>query len=140
MKPFFTVNVISLAKVKDIMIKEVITIDEGESVAKACEIMGERHIGSLIVTSQGTPIGIFTERDLLSKIIPKRFKLDEIKVKDHMSTPLTVISPEFDLKEAARIMSQLKIRRLPVIEGEKLVGILTSADIIRALAKAPLEF
>jgi CBS domain-containing protein len=122
------------------MIKEVITIDEGESVAKACEIMGEKHIGSLIVSSHGKPIGIFTERDLLSKIILKRLKLDEIKVKDYMSTPLTVISPEFDLKEAARIMSQLKIRRLPVIEGGKLVGILTSADIIRALAKAPLEF
>ncbi|MEM3382447.1 MAG: CBS domain-containing protein [Nitrososphaerales archaeon] len=131
---------IALVKVKDVMIKEVITIDEGESVAKACEIMGEKHIGSLIVLRQGKPIGIFTERDLLSKIIPKRLKLDEVKIKDYMSTPLTVISSEFDLKEAARIMSQLKIRRLPVIEGEKLVGILTSADIIHALAKAPLEF
>ncbi|MEM3530796.1 MAG: CBS domain-containing protein [Nitrososphaerales archaeon] len=129
-----------MVKVKDVMIKEVITIDEGESVAKACEIMGEKHIGSLIVLRQGKPIGIFTERDLLSKIIPKRLKLDEVKIKDYMSTPLTVISSEFDLKEAARIMSQLKIRRLPVIEGEKLVGILTSADIIHALAKAPLEF
>ncbi|MCP8321803.1 MAG: CBS domain-containing protein, partial [archaeon] len=102
--------------------------------------MGEKHIGSLIVTSQGKPAGIFTERDLLSKIILKRLKLDEIKVKDYMSTPLTFINPEFDLKEAARIMTQLKIRRLPVIKNEKLVGILTSADIIRALAKAPLDF
>ncbi|MEM3437289.1 MAG: CBS domain-containing protein [Nitrososphaerales archaeon] len=129
-----------MVKVKDVMIKEVITIDEEESVAKACEIMGEKHIGSLIVVSQSKPIGIFTERDLLSKIILKRLDLDKIKIKDYMSTPLTVINSEFDLKEAARIMSQLKIRRLPVVEGEKLIGILTSADIVRALAKTPLEF
>ncbi|MEM3539138.1 MAG: CBS domain-containing protein, partial [Nitrososphaerales archaeon] len=100
----------------------------------------EKHIGSLIVVSQSKPIGIFTERDLLSKIILKRLDLDKIKIKDYMSTPLTVINSEFDLKEAARIMSQLKIRRLPVVEGEKLIGILTSADIVRALAKTPLEF
>ncbi len=131
---------IALVKVKDVMVKEVITIDEGESVAKACEIMGKKHIGSLIVISQGKPIGIFTERDLLSKVIPKKLKLDEIKVKDYVSKPLTVISPEFDIKEAARIMTQLKIRRLPVMEEGKLVGILTSPDIVHALAKSPLEF
>jgi len=122
------------------MIKEVITIDGEESVAEACRIMGERHIGSLIVTSQGKPAGIFTERDLLSKVVLKRLKLDEIKVKDYMSSPLTFISPEFDLKEAARIMAQLKIRRLPVMKDEKLVGILTSSDITSALARAPLNF
>ena len=122
------------------MIKEVVTIDGEESVAEACRIMGERHIGSLIVTSQGKPAGIFTERDLLSKVVLKRLKLDEIKVKDYMSSPLTFISPEFDLKEAARIMAQLKIRRLPVMKDEKLVGILTSSDITSALARAPLNF
>ena len=125
---------------KDVMIKEVVTIDGEESVAEACRIMGEKHIGSLIVTSQGKPAGIFTERDLLSKVALKRLKLDEIKVKDYMSAPLTFISPEFDLKEAARIMAQLKIRRLPVIKDEKLIGILTSSDITSALARAPLNF
>lgn len=125
---------------KDVMIKEVVTIDGEESVAEACRIMGEKHIGSLIVTSQGKPAGIFTERDLLSKVALKRLKLDEIKVKDYMSAPLTFINPEFDLKEAARIMAQLKIRRLPVIKDEKLIGILTSSDITSALARAPLNF
>ena len=122
------------------MIKEVITIDGEESVTEACRIMGEKHIGSLIVTSKGKPAGIFTERDLLSKVVLERLKLDEMKVKEYMSTPLTFVSPEFDLKEAARIMTQLKIRRLPVMKDEKLVGILTSSDITSALAKAPLNF
>jgi len=129
-----------LVKVGDVMIKEVITIDGEKSVAETCKIMGEKHIGSLIVTIQGRPAGIFTERDLLSKVVPRRLKLDDIKVKDYMSTPLTFISPEFDLKEAARIMAQLKIRRLPVIKDEKLIGILTSSDITSELAKAPLDF
>ncbi|MGQ9468663.1 MAG: CBS domain-containing protein [Nitrososphaerales archaeon] len=97
---------------KDVMIKEVITMDGEKSVAEACKIMGEKHISSLIATSKDKPVGIFTERDLLSKIILKSLKLDKIKIKDYMSSPLTVINPEFDLKEAARIMKQLKTRRL----------------------------
>jgi len=137
--PPCSIGRIILVKVKDIMIKEVQTIDEGESVEEACRIMGEKRVGSLIVTRQGNPIGIFTERDLLSKIINKKLKLENIKVKDYMSTPLTVIGPEFDLKEAARIMAQLKIRRLPIMKDEKLIGILTSADLTSAIAKAPLD-
>ena len=129
-----------MVKVREAMIKEVLTIDIEENVDNACKIMGEKHIGSLIVTIQGKPIGIFTERDLLSKIILKGLKLEKAKVKDFMSEPLTVINPDFNLKEAARIMTQLNIRRLPVIENEKLIGILTSADITRALANSPLKF
>ncbi|NWG09814.1 MAG: CBS domain-containing protein [Nitrososphaerales archaeon] len=121
------------------MIKKVQTIDEGESVEEACGVMGEKRVGSLIVTRQGNPIGIFTERDLLSKIINKKLKLENIKVKDYMSTPLTVIGPDFDLKEAARIMAKLKIRRLPIMKDEKLIGIITSADLTSAIAKAPLD-
>ncbi|MCP8310163.1 MAG: CBS domain-containing protein [Candidatus Methylarchaceae archaeon HK01M] len=124
---------------REAMIKKVVTIDSEESVAEACKIMGDKRIGSLIVTIQDKPLGIFTERDLLSKIISKGLKLEEIKIRDFMSAPLTVINPDFDLKEAARIMEQLKIRRLPVIEDEKLVGILTSADITRAMADSPLK-
>ncbi|MCP8319038.1 MAG: CBS domain-containing protein [Candidatus Methylarchaceae archaeon HK01B] len=124
---------------REAMIKKVVTIDSEESVAEACKIMGDKRIGSLIVTIQDKPLGIFTERDLLSKIISKGLKLEEIKIRDYMSAPLTVINPDFDLKEAARIMEQLKIRRLPVIEDEKLVGILTSADITRAMAYSPLK-
>ena len=56
-----------------------------------------------------------------------------------MSSPLTVISPDFDIKEAARAMAQLKIRRLPVVKEGKLVGILTSSDITRAMGDATLN-
>ena len=121
------------------MIREVLTIDAEESVAEACRIMGEKHVGSLIVTTQDKPLGIFTERDLLSKIILKRLKLEEIKVKEYMSEPLTVINPDFHLKEVARIMTRLKISRLPVIEDEKLVGIVTSSELIHVMARDPLE-
>ena len=121
------------------MIREVLTIDAEESVAEACRIMGEKHVGSLIVTTRDKPVGIFTERDLLSKIILKRLKLEEIKVKDYMSEPLTVINPEFDLREVAKMMTQLKIRRLPVIEEEKLVGIVTSSDLIHVMGRDPVK-
>jgi CBS domain-containing protein len=128
-----------LIKVRDIMVSPVITVDANTSVEEVCKIMGEKHIGSVVVTEGGKPAGIFTERDLLTKILAKDPNLLKGKVKDFMSSPLTVITPDFELREAARIMTQLKIRRLPVVQEGQLLGIVTSADIIRAIGESPLS-
>lgn len=121
------------------MVDDVVSVDGETSLKKACRIMGERHIGSVVVTRGGKPVGIFTERDLLSKVIPKGVDLGKSRVGDYMSTPLTIIRSDYELKEAARAMSQLRVRRLPVVDGDVLVGIITATDIVRAMAKAPLE-
>jgi CBS domain-containing protein len=128
-----------LIKVRDIMVSPVITVDANTSVEEVCKIMGEKHIGSVIVTESGKPAGIFTERDLLTKILAKDPNLLKGRVKDFMSSPLTVITPDFELREAARIMTQLKIRRLPVVQEGQLLGIVTSADIIKAIGESPLS-
>jgi len=128
-----------LIKVRDIMVSPVVTVDVNTSVEEVCRIMGEKHIGSVIVTEGGKPAGIFTERDLLTKILVKDVGLLRERVKEFMSSPLTVITPDFELREAARIMTQLKIRRLPVVEEGQLLGIITSADITRAIGESPLS-
>jgi CBS domain-containing protein len=121
------------------MVSPVITVDANTSVEEVCKIMGEKHIGSVIVTESGKPAGIFTERDLLTKILAKDPNLLKGRVKDFMSSPLTVITTDFELREAARIMTQLKIRRLPVVQEGQLLGIVTSADIIKAIGESPLS-
>ena len=128
-----------MIKVRDVMVSPVITVDANTAIEEVCRIMGEKHIGSVIVTEGGKPAGIFTERDLLTKVLVKDVKLLKERVKEFMSSPLTVITPDFELREAARIMTQLKIRRLPIVEEGQLLGIITSADITRAIGENPLS-
>jgi len=127
--------------VKDAMSTRVVSVDVGETVETACKTMGEKHAGSVIVTMENKPVGIFTERDLLSKIILKNVDLRAAKVGDYMAKPLVTVKPETSLREAARIMSQLHVRRLPVVDEEagKLLGVFTSADLSSALAKYTLS-
>ncbi|HEY4672836.1 MAG: CBS domain-containing protein [Thaumarchaeota archaeon] len=127
-----------MIKVSDAMVKKVLTIDSDESIEEAIKIMGKKHVGSLIVTKKGKPVALFTERDLLTRVLGKGVSTKK-KVGKYSSSPLTVISPEMDLKDAARAMAQLKIRRLPVLKNGKLVGVITSADIVKAIAEAPLS-
>ncbi|RJX16474.1 CBS domain-containing protein [Candidatus Bathyarchaeota archaeon] len=134
-------KILSYPTVKDAMSKNVVTVDAGSTVETACRIMGEKRIGSVIVTKEGKPVGIFTERDLLSKIILRNVDIRDAKVEEFMSKPLITIKPETSLREAARIMAQLHVRRLPVVDVEgRLLGIFTSADLSSALAKYTLTF
>lgn len=121
------------------MKKNVITIDAEKTIEEACKIMGEKHIGSLIVTINDEPRGIFTERDLVSKVISKNIDIKKAKVKEYMSSPLIFVKPDIHIKEAAKIMVEMHIRRLPVIENDKLVGIFTSSDFVEAICKYPFE-
>src|SRR3990170_3810752 len=97
-------------EVKDVMSQDVVTIAPEASMAEAAGIMGEKHIGSLIVTKYDTPVGIVTERDLLSKVLALEKDLKEEKVETVMSYPLVTIGPTAKIKEAAQMMIQTKSR------------------------------
>ena len=135
-------------EIKQIMTQEVVTITPENTLYEAAKIMGEKHIGSLIVMKYDTPVGIITERDLLSEVVAREIDLEkdwlvggvtikEEKVEKIMSYPLNTISLTSSIKEAAQMMIEKKIRRLAVRESGKLVGIITASDLIRSLPEVP---
>ncbi len=122
--------------VEDIMSREVVTTTIDATMDDVARIMGEKHIGSLIVKSFDTAVGIVTERDLLSNVIALRKNPSDIKVKEVMSYPLITICPTAEIKKAARMMIKRK-GRLAVFRCGDLVGIITASDLIRSLPDVP---
>src|SRR5665647_1092325 len=120
--------------VKDIMTKEVITIEANKSVFEAAELMSEESLGCLIVVTKEFPVGIVTERDIVRRIVAKRNSVD-LKVEEIMTKTLITVDPDVSLKDAARVMSTNGIRRLPVLKNSKLVGIVVASDFVRNVGK-----
>jgi CBS domain-containing protein len=118
-------------KVGDVMVREVITVDENSTVKEAVDIMNEFQIGSLIVLGKGKAMGIVTERDFLRRVIAGAKDAENTKVREIMTAPLVVVEPSTDLEEAVKLMFQRKIKKLAVVDGKKLVGIVTLTDIAR---------
>jgi len=117
--------------VKDAMSSPVFTVDEKLTVDKAANLMDQHELGCVIVTGKDEkPIGIITERDLVSRVVAKNILPHKLKAKEVMSTPLMTISSETTLSETARAMSRLNIRRLGVMYKGNLVGIISSKDIL----------
>lgn len=119
--------------VHQLMNKNVVTIDDKQNVYEAAKLMADKDIGTLIVIDNGKPIGIITERDLVKRICAKDLKASDIMIKDIMSKPLITIQPNAPIELAATLMAESKIRRLPVVKDDELVGIITTADIIKDL-------
>jgi len=117
---------------KDLMSKDVVTTTPEALLEDVARIMGEKHVGSLIVMKYKTPVGIVTERDLLSKVLTYGLILKEEKVEDIMSYPLAAVSSTTEIKEVARHMISKK-SRLAVIDAGTLVGIITASDLIKSL-------
>lgn len=115
------------------MTKQVATVDPEVKVIEAAKRMGRERIGSLIVMKESKPWGIFTERDLLSKVIYMEGDLGG-RVEDYASSPLIGISPDYSIHKAATLMVEKHIRRLPVFHGDKLSGIITARDLVEAYA------
>jgi CBS domain-containing protein len=120
-------------KVKDYMTKEVRHADPAEKVIDVARIMGKERIGSVIVDKAGKPWGIFTERDLLTKVIYKGGGLEE-GIGGYTSSPLVTVGPDWSIHKSAKLMAQKHVRRLPVVDGSRMVGIITARDLVEAYA------
>jgi CBS domain-containing protein len=115
--------------------EKVETADKNDSVAKVVKLMGIQRIGSVVVTSEGKPWGIFTERDLLTTMIAKGKPLST-PVGDVASTPLMVTDANVNVYEAANIMTHNRIKRLPLVdENDELHGRITARDLVEAFSK-----
>lgn len=122
-------------QVKDVMHTDVKTISQGSSVKEAAEIMKEHRIGSLVVLEKHKMLGILTERDILDKVVAEASDSSKVKVKDVMTTEVVMAFPEQDLGAAASLMLEKGIKKLPVLHGKQLVGIVTATDVCAAEPK-----
>ena len=123
-----------MVSVKDIMSKDVVSIGVDKSVFDAAELMSSNQLGCLVIVDGKEPVGIVTERDIVRRVCAKKLP-EETKVSEIMSKSLITIDPEASLKDAARVMSSNKIRRLPVLQQGTLVGIVVASDFVRNLGK-----
>ncbi|MBE0515978.1 MAG: CBS domain-containing protein [Methanophagales archaeon] len=121
---------VDLMKVRDIMTRPVIAEDGAALVTKIAEDMAELGIGSVVITSEGKPAGIITERDLALKVLLKNKRASEVKAKEIMSFPLITTGPETSVEEACELVAEKGVKRLPVVENDVLIGIVSIRNIL----------
>ena len=119
--------------VRDIMTKNMVMIDHDKTALEAAKIMAEKGISSLFVVKDNHPIGIVTERDFIKKICARELSITQVKMSDIMSKILTTADPNTPIEVAIQRMVNHKIRRLPIMERGKLVGIITVTDLAKHL-------
>ena len=116
--------------VSEVMSTPVETVKLNATAYDAANILKNRDIGCLVVVDDAMrPVGIITEKDLVHKVVARNLKSKEVLIKDIVSPKLISISPKATIIEAAKLMAKKNIKRLPVIENGKLLGIITVSDI-----------
>ena len=118
-------------KIENIMIKDVISAEETVPIKKAVEIMSLNEIGCLIVMKKEKPVGIVTERDILKRVLFESKDPEKTKISEIMSKPLIVGKPQMELEQAVNLMVEQKIKKLPITQGGKLVGLITLTNILQ---------
>jgi CBS domain-containing protein len=118
-----------LVKIKDVMVKNVITITKEKTAYDAAAIMKDNGIGSLVVVEKDYPVGIVTERDLCIKVIAKKLNPENVLVKGIMTKTIITAFEDDDFDEVNKRMLNNKIKKIPVLRDDKLVGIFTDTDL-----------
>jgi len=120
-------------KVKDVMVKNVVKIKSDVSILEAIKKMHHKGTTSLFVKEKGAKeYGIVTRKDIIHQVIAHNKDPKRIRVSDIMSMPLIAISRDLTIENVAMLMAKTNIRRFPVMNGDKLVGLISNSDILRA--------
>lgn len=120
-------------RVRDLMSKSVVTITPEESAALAARLLSRHELGSLpVCAADGTLVGIVTDRDIVTRCVAAGEEPGRVPVRDIMSPAPSVITPETPISDAARLMAQRQVRRLPVVEQGHVVGMLSLGDLARS--------
>ena len=114
------------------MVTNVKTVRVDDSVLDAVKKMNKFRIGSIVVVSGDRPVGIITERNILQRVVEPGIDPMVIKAREIMSAPLITIESHVPLEEAARLMVRHGVKKLPVVDDGKLVGMITTSDLVRA--------
>jgi len=124
--------------VSAIMSTKVVTVKSTEKASKALQMMVRHKIGSIVVVDKGKPVGILTERDVTTRMA-KGQNVRGMIVRNIMSKPLVTIGPSAQIWQAVEQMVRKDIRRLPVMEGDRLVGMVTERDVFRWVIRVAYE-
>lgn len=120
-------------RVRDLMSKSVVTIAPEESAALAARLLSRHELGSLpVCAADGTLAGIVTDRDIVTRCVAAGEEPGRVPVRDIMSPAPSVITPETPISDAAQLMAQRQVRRLPVVEQGHVVGMLSLGDLARS--------
>jgi len=124
-----------LFSAKDIMVKDVKRVRTDTNVQEVVATMAKYNISSVVVAQKDKPVGLISHKDLLTKVLQSRIPPDELVAREVMSAPAVTIEEETSLEEAAKLMTQKGLKKLIVVRNGKLVGIITSMDIIKTEPK-----
>lgn len=116
-------------KVKDVMTKNVAYVNPTASIADTAKLMQQHNVGSIPVCDQNGVVGIVTDRDIVVRTVAYNKNPQQTPVTDVMSTQVTTVSPDMDMKDVTRKMAASQIRRVPVVENNSLVGIVALGDV-----------
>ena len=126
----FQENYISfMGQIRDIMEKDVITIENDKTAQDAAKIIAEKDISFLVILNEGKPQGVLSESDFVRKIAVEDKKASEIKISEIMSYKFRSVEPTTTIEDAIQKMLNNNIRRLLILDNEKLVGVITQTDL-----------
>jgi len=112
---------------------EVFSIEAEAPVLEAIRLMADRHVGALIVMKEGAMVGIVSERDYARKVVLHGRSSSETPVWQIMSAPVETVAPATSVTDCMRRMTEKRIRHLPVVLGERLIGVVSIGDLVKAV-------
>jgi CBS domain-containing protein len=119
--------------VEEVMTRDVVSIENNETVYDACRLYSEKKVGSLVVMNKDMIVGIVTERDIIERAILKNKAPNKTKIRDIMTPNIKTVHALAPLEKAAFIMKENRIKKLPVILNNEIVGIITETDLSQTI-------
>jgi CBS domain-containing protein len=121
-----------LQRLRKIMVENVVTAEPNDSVDQVAELMNRHEIGCVIIVCNGKPVGVVTERDMIKRVVCGSRGSRKEKIAEIMSEHLIEASPEMLAGDAAKLMLERNIKKLPIVENGQLLGLVTLTDLIRS--------